>query len=100
MTLILWSGEENEAHSPAKEAELRGESLQAGPTPPSTTWPPNCIPGLFCSLRTEDDSGPNPACKSILTNPQFVYFPKAYFVIGLSYVLVYMMIQRLFLMKF
>lgn len=55
---------------------------------------------LFCSLRTEDDSGPNPACKSILTNPQFVYFPKAYFVIGLNYVLVYMMIQRLFLMKF
>lgn len=52
---------------------------------------------LSCSLRTEDDSGLNPACKSTHTNPHFVYFPKAYFVIGLNYVLVYMMIQRHFL---
>ena len=35
---------------------------------------------LSCSLRTEDDSGPNPACKSTPTNPHLVYFPKAYFV--------------------
>ena len=77
---------------PAGSSGLR-KQLRVTPGP----WPRHTLP---CSLRTEDDSGPNPAYKSILTNPQFTYFLKAYFVIGLNYVLVYMMSQRFFLMKF